>query len=181
MAECYRDAVDSQDSGDCKPDAPGLPRRTRGVSSTSNLLCNRIIEDVSASCRIYASQLGWAISRATTRAYIHNEFCGRLHDPSSARAGCLFSGLAGQPLSSRAASKRWAAFADKVGVGAVTFHALRHSHASLLRHAGVALAVVSKRLGHTKTSTTSNIHTHLFEHADDQGAEALNVSLRGGK
>jgi hypothetical protein len=41
--------------------------------------------------------------------------------------------------------------------------------------------VVSKRLGHTKISTTLNIYTHLFEHADDQAAEALNVSLGGGK
>jgi integrase len=41
--------------------------------------------------------------------------------------------------------------------------------------------VVSKRLAHTKISTTLKIYTHLFEHADDQAAEALNVSLRGGK
>lgn len=93
----------------------------------------------------------------------------------------LFSDLEGKPLSTRAISKRWAAFAYKAGVDAVTFHNLRHNHASLLRHAGVDLAVVSKRFGHTKISTTLNAYTHLFEHADDQAAEALNVSLGGGK
>jgi len=60
-------------------------------------------------------------------------------------------------------------------------HALRHTQASLLRHSGVDLAVVSKRLGHTKISTTLNIYTHLFQDADNEAAEALNISLAGGK
>jgi integrase len=41
--------------------------------------------------------------------------------------------------------------------------------------------VVSKRLGHTKIGTTSNLYTHIFEKADDEAAGALNVSLGGGK
>jgi hypothetical protein len=45
----------------------------------------------------------------------------------------------------------------------------------------VPLAVVGKRLGHSKISTTLNLYTHIFQDADDQAAAALNLSLGGGK
>jgi integrase len=69
----------------------------------------------------------------------------------------------------------------KLGIGNVRFHDLRHTQASLLHDAGVPLAVVSKRLGHSKISTTLNLYTHVFEEADDQAAAALNLSRGGGK
>ena len=40
---------------------------------------------------------------------------------------------------------------------------------------------MSKRLGHTKVSTTMNIYVSIFREADEQAAEALNVSFGGGK
>jgi integrase len=75
---------------------------------------------------------------------------GRLADNA-----LLFSDIEGTPLSPRAVSKRWAAFADKVGVGHVRLHDLRHCHATLLHNEGVPPAVVSKRLGHTKIRTST--------------------------
>ena len=101
---------------------------------------------------------------------------GRLPDDA-----LLFSDLEGNPLAPRAVSKRWSAFADKVGVGHVRLHDLRHCHASLLHAAGVPVAVMSKRLGHTKVSTTMNIYVSIFREADQQAAEVLNVSFGGGK
>jgi integrase len=93
----------------------------------------------------------------------------------------LFAHPDGSPLSPRALSLRWGRFAGNHGIGDVRFHDLRHTQASLLHDAGVPLAVVSKRLGHSKISTTLNLYTHVFEEADDQAAAALNLSLSGGK
>ena len=93
----------------------------------------------------------------------------------------LFASLHGRPRSPRAISKAWGMFADRLGIGNVRFRDLRHTQASLLHDAGVSLAVVSKRLGHSKISTTLNLYTHVFEEADDQAAAALNLSLGGGK
>lgn len=93
----------------------------------------------------------------------------------------LFATPQGRPRGPRAVSKRWSVFAERLGIGHVRFHDLRHTQASLLHDAGVPLAVVSKRLGHSKISTTLNLYTHVFEEADDQAAAALNLSLSGGK
>jgi integrase len=93
----------------------------------------------------------------------------------------LFSDLDGNHLSPNAISLRWGAFADKIAIPDVTFHALRHTQASLLHHAGVPLAVVSKRPGHSKISTTLNLYTHIFADADDEAATALNGVLSGPK
>ena len=45
-------------------------------------------------------------------------------------------------------------------------HTLRHSMASLLIESGQDIVSVSKRLGHTKTSTTLNIYAHMLSQSD---------------
>jgi integrase len=45
----------------------------------------------------------------------------------------------------------------------VTFHALRHTFASILIAQGAEVQFVSRQLGHTKTSTTWDTYVHLFE------------------
>lgn len=49
-----------------------------------------------------------------------------------------------------------------LGIKDISFHALRHSHGSLLLSKGVDIKYVSKRLGHKNISTTIDIYTHLL-------------------
>jgi integrase len=56
----------------------------------------------------------------------------------------------------------------------VTFHALRHTHASQLIDAGVDIVTISKRLGHSKPDITLRVYSHLFRN-DDKAAEAINA------
>lgn len=59
---------------------------------------------------------------------------------------------------------------DDAGLEDVTFHALRHTFASILIAQGRDVQFVSRQLGHTKTSTTWDTYVHLFEaqrHAKD--------------
>jgi integrase len=51
----------------------------------------------------------------------------------------------------------------------VRFHDLRHSHAAMLIAQGHDIAYISKRLGHSKISTTLDVYGHVFDqhrHAD---------------
>lgn len=48
------------------------------------------------------------------------------------------------------------------------FHAFRHTHATELIAAGVPLADVSRRLGHSRISTTMDIYTHAIPKNDDR-------------
>ena len=51
--------------------------------------------------------------------------------------------------------------------------------ASILIHSGQDIVSVSKRLGHAKTSTTTDIYSHIIAEADEQASECLaDVMLR---
>lgn len=87
----------------------------------------------------------------------------------------LFAGIEGEPLSPNATSAAWADYAERIGMPEVTFHALRHTHASQLIGAGVDIVTVSKRLGHAKPDITLRIYAHLFAKDDGKAATAINA------
>ncbi len=57
------------------------------------------------------------------------------------------------------------------GLRRVRLHDLRHGQASLLLAAGVPLAVVSKRLGHSSISLANDTYSHLQEGVGREAAE----------
>jgi integrase len=97
---------------------------------------------------------------------------GRLPDDA-----LLFTDLDGGPRSLYAVSSAWGAFAARIGMPDVTFHALRHSHASQLIDEGVDIVTISKRLGHAKPDITLRIYAHLFKKDDSKAAAAINAAL----
>jgi integrase len=92
----------------------------------------------------------------------------------------LFANIDGAPLSSIACSKAWGKFAARIGMPDVTFHALRHTHASQLIDAGVDIVTISKRLGHAKPDITLRTYAHLFRKDDSKAAAAINALMAGG-
>lgn len=62
---------------------------------------------------------------------------------------------------------------DKYLLDTVNFHGLRHTSATLLISQGVDVASVSKRLGHSDTSTTLRIYTHALQKSDKSAADKL--------
>jgi integrase len=76
-------------------------------------------------------------------------------------------------------STAWGVVADRIGLGAVTFHALRHTHASQLIDAGVDIVTISRRLGHASPNVTLGIYAHMFRKSDDKAAQAINAALAG--
>jgi integrase len=97
---------------------------------------------------------------------------GRLPDDA-----LLFADIEGNPLSSNAMSAAWADFATSIDMSEVTFHALRHTHASQLIDAGVDIVTISKRLGHAKPDITLRIYAHLFRNDDSKAAAAINAAF----
>jgi integrase len=92
-------------------------------------------------------------------------------------AALLFSNLNGEPLRTTVVSKRWIRCADAIGMPEVTFHSLRHSHASALIDAGVDIVTISERLGHKKPDVTLRVYSHLFRNDDSRAADAINKML----
>jgi integrase len=97
---------------------------------------------------------------------------GRLLDDA-----LLFSDIGGAPLPPNSTSSRFGEFADGLGMPEITFHALRHTHASQLIDAGVDIVTISKRLGHAKPDITLRIYAHLFRNDDSKAAAAINAAF----
>ena len=64
-------------------------------------------------------------------------------------------------------------FIKKNNLPPIHIHSLRHTNATLLIASGADLRTVSKRLGHSNMTTTSNIYTHAIKSADERAAELL--------
>jgi integrase len=89
----------------------------------------------------------------------------------------LFGDIDGNPPSPNAFSAAWSDFAERIGMPDVTFHALRHTHASQLIDADVDIVTISKRLGHAKPDITLRIYAHMFQRDDSKAAAAINKAL----
>ena len=90
----------------------------------------------------------------------------------------LFTNVEGKPLPPDATSTLWAKFAKRIGVPEVTFHALRHTHASQLIDQGVDVVTIAKRLGHAKPDITLRVYAHLFRNDDSKAAAAINAAFK---
>lgn len=60
----------------------------------------------------------------------------------------------------------------------INFHGLRHTNASLLIAQKLDLVTISKRLGHSDTSITTNIYGHLIKSIDRMASDTLENLLK---
>lgn len=72
----------------------------------------------------------------------------------------------------------FAATMRKHGIRQLNFHALRHSHATILLKQGVNPKVVSERLGHAKVGTTLDIYSHVLPSMQEEAAQRLDKAFR---
>lgn len=95
-------------------------------------------------------------------------------------SGRVFTYENGAQLRPRYVLDVFQSIAAAAGVDRIRFHDLRHLNASLLIAMGIPLAVISKRLGHSTISITSDLYGHLLRDANQQAAEAASQLLRAG-
>ena len=85
--------------------------------------------------------------------------------------GLVFAREDGSPISPDVVSKRFQDISESAGLPRVRLHDLRHGAASLRLAAGVDIAVVSKQLGHSTITLTSDTYSHLLHDVGRQAAE----------
>ena len=59
------------------------------------------------------------------------------------------------------------------GLPSVRFHDLRHTAANLFLNQDVPVIVVSRRLGHARTSITTDVYGHLLPSMQDEAAQLI--------
>lgn len=59
----------------------------------------------------------------------------------------------------------------------ISIHGLRHTHASLLLFAGVSIASVARRLGHSSMTTTQKTYLHIIQELENQDIDLVMRTL----
>lgn len=70
-------------------------------------------------------------------------------------------------------NNRLKALCIKAEVPVITIHSLRHTHASLLLFAGVSIASVARRLGHSSMTTTQETYLHIIQELENQDNDKI--------
>ena len=65
----------------------------------------------------------------------------------------------------------------KIGIPVISVHGLRHTHASILLFAGVSIASVAHRLGHSSMNTTQKTYLHIIQELENTDIDLIMRSL----
>lgn len=87
--------------------------------------------------------------------------------------GFLFTKADGNPMIPDSITAWLNKFSERHNLPHCNPHAFRHSMASILIQGGQDIVTVSKRLGHAKTSTTTDIYSHIIAEADEKAADCI--------
>ena len=97
-------------------------------------------------------------------------------------SGYLFVQDNGAPMNPHSLSAWLHEFSQRHNLPSIHPHKFRHTMASLLYFGGLDSITISKRLGHAKVSTTTDIYSHIIQQADEQAADKIAETIfRAGK
>ena len=68
---------------------------------------------------------------------------------------------------------------NRAKIPVISVHGLRHTHASVLLFAGVSIASVARRLGHSSMTTTQKTYLHIIQELENQDIDLVMRSLSG--
>ncbi|XEQ93972.1 Tyrosine recombinase XerD [Sporomusa carbonis] len=88
----------------------------------------------------------------------------------------VFPNPFGQMQDPRSWSKKFKRIAKAAGIN-ITFHKLRHDHASRLSENGVSIKDAQYRLGHSTTQMLLTVYTHRISGGQEKIATWLNTSF----
>ena len=89
----------------------------------------------------------------------------------------MFTQEDGKRVNPPSISKDFAAIVRRAGLPHLTFHGLRHAHATLALSAGINPKVVSERLGHATIAMTTDTYSHVIPGLQEEAALAIEQLL----
>ncbi|MGK4064369.1 site-specific integrase [Weissella paramesenteroides] len=79
----------------------------------------------------------------------------------------------GKKFYNETANDKLARYCQKAGIPEISIHGLRHTHASLLLYAGVSIASVARRLGHSNMNTTQRTYLHVIQELENADTDKI--------
>lgn len=108
------------------------------------------------------------------------EFDHRMLGILSQDSDLVFSTPDGKPLRPNTVSRAWVSLAARCGVKVITFHAGRHTHASLLLRQNVHPKIVQERLGHSSIAVTLDTYSHVAPGLQEAAAQKFDDIIKLG-
>ena len=87
----------------------------------------------------------------------------------------------GTPLDPRTLVEYFYQVRDAAGIKGLRFHDLRHSCASFLLAHGVPVKMISELLGHSSTSFTMDVYSHVLPKLQEQAASEMDAVFEAAK
>jgi integrase len=97
--------------------------------------------------------------------------------PAYADHGLVLARHDGRPTDPAETTHAFARLVERVGVRALSLHALRHTHATMLLGENVHPKVVSERLGHATVGITLDTYSHVLPTMQEEAARKLDALL----
>jgi integrase len=98
--------------------------------------------------------------------------------PAYENNGLVFARADGSAWPPDSFTSAFAATLRRAELPHLSFHGLRHSHATMLLKNGINPKVVSERLGHAKVGTTLDIYSHVLPGMQEEAAQGIDNALR---
>ncbi len=89
----------------------------------------------------------------------------------------VFTSVAGTPLDDSALRRGFKKLLAEAHLPSITFHDLRHTHATLLLLKGIHPKIVSERLGHANIQITLDTYSHVLPNMQEGAAAAFDAIL----
>lgn len=119
-----------------------------------------LLQDIIAELQLHQTRQNVEKAAAGTDIYVENDL--------------VFPNEIGEPTDARNLTRSYKRVLDRAGIKYKKFHALRHTFATRLFERGVPLITVSKLLGHSDTSITADIYSHVMPEKKIKAIEKLN-------
>ena len=84
----------------------------------------------------------------------------------------------GEPMNPENLSRQFPIAVVEAGLPRITFHTLRHSHATQMLTNGTHMKVASERLGHSSIGITMDLYSHVLPGMQEDAAERVDNALR---
>lgn len=120
-----------------------------------------------------------AATAAALRAHKAAQAAERLSwGPAYSGQDLVFCKEDGSPVAPDLVSRRFITLSRQAELPRIVLHGLRHTYATHALAAGVDVTIVSKRLGHARSSFTADTYTRLPEQVDRDAAELIAAMVR---
>ena len=93
-------------------------------------------------------------------------------------AGLVFTRIDGDPIWPDSVTKMFGRIVARARIRPITFHGLRHTHATDLLRAGVHPKIASERLGHASIAITMDTYSHAMPGLQEDAAQRIDAALR---